>query len=97
MGVSYGRHVDGWGVGGRWPRVLTLASCLVMKSTKPKPRWDPVPLAFLGKRTVFSSPNVLARGDVHIRASLKQACATFNSFTQSEKSYSVKLGAEVHD
>lgn len=38
---------------------LTLASCLVRKSTKPKPRWEPVPAIFLGSRTVFSSPKVL--------------------------------------
>lgn len=38
---------------------LTLASCLVRKSTKPKPRCDPVPAIFLGSRTVFSSPKVL--------------------------------------
>jgi hypothetical protein len=38
---------------------LTFASCLVMKSTKPKPRWAPVPVIFFGRRTVFSSPKVL--------------------------------------
>ncbi len=36
----------------------TLASCLVRKSMKPKPRWAP-PIPFFGRRTVFSSPNVL--------------------------------------
>lgn len=40
---------------------LTLASCLVRKSTKPNPRCAPVPVIFLGKRTVFSSPKVLGR------------------------------------
>lgn len=38
----------------------TLASCLVRKSMKPKPRWAP-PIPFFGRRTVFSSPNVLTK------------------------------------
>lgn len=38
----------------------TLASCLVRKSMKPKPRWAP-PIPFFGRRTVFSSPNVLKK------------------------------------
>lgn len=32
------------------------------KSTKPKPLWFPEPAAFLGRRTVFNSPNVLRGG-----------------------------------
>lgn len=38
--------------------LVTLASCFVRKSMKAKPRWSPVPDSFLGKRTVFNSPNV---------------------------------------
>lgn len=38
---------------------LTFASCLVTKSTKPKPLCAPVPVIFFGRRTVFSSPKVL--------------------------------------
>ena len=45
-------------LGGRNPG-LTFASCLVRKSTKPKPLCVPVPVSFFGKRTVFSSPKVL--------------------------------------
>lgn len=51
-----GRQVGEWGGGGH---CLTFASCFVRKSTKPKPRCEPVPLIFFGKRTVFSSPKVL--------------------------------------
>lgn len=42
-----------------WAAVLTFASCLVTKSTKPKPLCAPVPVIFFGRRTVFSSPKVL--------------------------------------
>lgn len=44
---------------GRLDDTQTFASCLVMKSIKPKPRWLPEPVAFFGRRTVFNSPNVL--------------------------------------
>ncbi len=41
------------------PFPRTLASCFVRKSTNPNPRCEPVPLSFLGSRTVLSSPNTL--------------------------------------
>lgn len=47
---------------------------MVRKSTKPKPRCVPVPVIFLGKRTVFSSPKVLATKDKH-RNLRTEACA----------------------
>lgn len=46
---------------------LTFASCLVTKSTKPKPLCTPVPVIFFGRRTVFSSPKVLETKGRHRR------------------------------
>ena len=40
-------------------QIFTLASCLVVKSTKAKPRCDPVPAIFFGKRTDLMSPKEL--------------------------------------
>lgn len=55
----------------------TFASCLVRKSIKPKPLWFPVPAAFFGRRTVFSSPNVLKGQKEYIKVLLNYLTPNF--------------------
>jgi len=56
---------------------LTFASSFVRKSAKPKPRWVPVPLSFLGTRNDFSSPKTL-----HVRHTDQCIDIKFYTWTQ---------------
>lgn len=48
---------------GREGSHLTLASCFMRKSMKPKPLCVPIPAIFFGKHTIFSPPKVLGKKD----------------------------------
>ena len=54
--------------------LLTLASSLVTKSTKPNPRKDEVPLNFLGRRTDLICPYTLLWIEINFSRLLKDHC-----------------------